>query len=64
MAHDMKEIFGDTLAKGNSDTDPLQMKVLPSPEDLRGKILVKGKMLRTFGVEEDFDEEDGKEMVL
>lgn len=40
--------------------DPENVKSLPSPEQLKYKILVKGKTIKTFSVDEVPDEESGK----
>ncbi|XP_072817756.1 1-phosphatidylinositol 4,5-bisphosphate phosphodiesterase delta-4 isoform X1 [Vicugna pacos] len=54
IAHHLTEILGEQLLSTTLDGQlPTQ---LPSPEELRGKILVKGKKLKTL--EEDFEEEE------
>eukprot|EP01119_Soliformovum_irregulare_P023275 TRINITY_DN8110_c1_g2_i1.p1 TRINITY_DN8110_c1_g2~~TRINITY_DN8110_c1_g2_i1.p1 ORF type:complete len:973 (-),score=258.80 TRINITY_DN8110_c1_g2_i1:173-3091(-) len=52
MANHMKEIFGNSLALGNSGKDPTKFPYLESPTALKGKFLLKGKMLKTFGADE------------
>ncbi|XP_064396880.1 1-phosphatidylinositol 4,5-bisphosphate phosphodiesterase delta-1-like isoform X2 [Halichondria panicea] len=53
MAEIMKEILGDTLYDDARDES---RTILPSPEDLRRKILVKGKKLNKTVEEADDDE--------
>lgn len=57
IAHHLTEILGEQLLSTTLDGQlPTQ---LPSPEELRKKILVKGKKLRTL--EEDLEEEEEEE---
>ncbi|XP_016052298.1 PREDICTED: 1-phosphatidylinositol 4,5-bisphosphate phosphodiesterase delta-4 [Miniopterus natalensis] len=57
IAHHLTEILGEQLLSTTLDGQlPTQ---LPSPEELRKKILVKGKKLRTL--EEDLEEEEQEE---
>lgn len=62
MAKIMIEVFGDLLckelAKGNDGA-----KALPSPEQLKRKILIKGKALPSSGQETVAEEEDEDEDV-
>ncbi|XP_073734718.1 1-phosphatidylinositol 4,5-bisphosphate phosphodiesterase delta-4 isoform X3 [Callorhinus ursinus] len=57
MACHLTEILGEQLL--STTLDGLLPTQLPSPEELRGKILVKGKKLRTL--EEDLEEEEEEE---
>ncbi|XP_072541725.1 1-phosphatidylinositol 4,5-bisphosphate phosphodiesterase delta-4 [Salminus brasiliensis] len=50
MAQLLKDILGDMLLKSTVDG---KVSVLPSPEDLKGKVLVKGKKIG--GLEESMD---------
>ena len=40
IASIMCDVFGDALVKAPTDA-PLKIEVLPSPEDLKGKVLLK-----------------------
>jgi len=66
MATYFKDILGDMLAKPPAETNNNAEAVLPSPEDLKGKILIKGKSLRGQAVVDDTvtnefdDDEEGK----
>lgn len=51
------------MAKPLSNSDPNVVQNLPSPEDLEYKIILKGKILKSYGVEEIFDAEDGRDAV-
>uniref|UniRef100_A0A7N5KP67 Phosphoinositide phospholipase C n=1 Tax=Ailuropoda melanoleuca TaxID=9646 RepID=A0A7N5KP67_AILME len=57
MANHLTEILGEQLL--STTLDGLLPTQLPSPEELRRKILVKGKKLRTL--EEDLEEEEEEE---
>ncbi|XP_044097539.1 1-phosphatidylinositol 4,5-bisphosphate phosphodiesterase delta-4 [Neovison vison] len=57
MAYHLTEILGEQLL--STTLDGLLPTQLPSPEELRRKILVKGKKLRTL--EEDLEEEEEEE---
>ncbi|XP_014640787.1 PREDICTED: 1-phosphatidylinositol 4,5-bisphosphate phosphodiesterase delta-4 isoform X4 [Ceratotherium simum simum] len=57
VVHHLTEILGELLL--STTLDGLLPTQLPSPEELRRKILVKGKKLRTL--EEDLEEEDEEE---
>ncbi|XP_037379938.1 1-phosphatidylinositol 4,5-bisphosphate phosphodiesterase delta-4 isoform X2 [Talpa occidentalis] len=57
LAKHLTEILGEQLI--NATLDGLLPTQLPSPEELRNKILVKGKKLRTL--EEDLEEEEEEE---
>ncbi|XP_008057042.1 1-phosphatidylinositol 4,5-bisphosphate phosphodiesterase delta-4 [Carlito syrichta] len=57
MAHHLTEILGEQLL--STTLDGLLPTQLPSPEELRRKILVKGKKLETL--EEDLEEEEEEE---
>ncbi|CAO2624986.1 1-phosphatidylinositol 4,5-bisphosphate phosphodiesterase delta-4 [Lemmus lemmus] len=56
LAQHLTEILGEQLL--STPIDGLLMDKLPSPEQLRGKILVKGKKLSTIEDIEDIDEEE------
>ncbi|XP_074169480.1 1-phosphatidylinositol 4,5-bisphosphate phosphodiesterase delta-4 isoform X1 [Rhinolophus sinicus] len=58
IAQHLTEILGEQLL--SSTLDGLLPTQLPSPEELRRKILVKGKKLRTL--EEDLEEEEEEEL--
>uniref|UniRef100_A0A8C0LNI2 Phosphoinositide phospholipase C n=1 Tax=Canis lupus dingo TaxID=286419 RepID=A0A8C0LNI2_CANLU len=58
MACHLTEILGEQLL--STTLDGLLPTQLPSPEELRRKILVKGKKLRTL--EEDLEEEEEEEL--
>jgi hypothetical protein len=59
MVEYMKLVFGDRLARPIwSSENVSSVKRLPSPQDLKGKILLKGKTLKIYGVEETQDEDD------
>jgi hypothetical protein len=47
----------EMLAKPISYSDPSQIKALPSPNELKGKILVKNKTLKTFAIDEAIADE-------
>ncbi|XP_031223823.1 1-phosphatidylinositol 4,5-bisphosphate phosphodiesterase delta-4 [Mastomys coucha] len=57
MAHHLTKILGERLL--STPIEGQLIDIMPSPEQLRGKILVKGKKLRTIGVEKE--EEDKEE---
>ncbi|XP_042535143.1 1-phosphatidylinositol 4,5-bisphosphate phosphodiesterase delta-4 [Dipodomys spectabilis] len=56
VAQHLTEILGELLL--NTALDDVPLNQLPSPERLRGKILIKGKKLTTNEEEEDEEEED------
>lgn len=58
IAQHLTEILGEQLL--STTLDGLLPTQLPSPEELRRKILVKGKKLRTL--EEDLEEEEEEEL--
>ncbi|CAH6791774.1 Plcd4 [Phodopus roborovskii] len=58
LAQHLTEILGEQLL--NATIDELQMDKLPSPEQLQGKILVKGKKLRAIEDIEVDEEEEGE----
>ncbi|XP_073927839.1 1-phosphatidylinositol 4,5-bisphosphate phosphodiesterase delta-4 isoform X4 [Castor canadensis] len=58
MARYLTEILGEQLLSTTVNGMPLNQ--LPSPEQLRGKILLKGKKLTTL--EEDIEEEENEEL--
>lgn len=47
----------DMLATPIPDSEVTRINVLPSPEQLQFKILIKGKANKSFGVEETFEED-------
>ncbi|XP_048200710.1 1-phosphatidylinositol 4,5-bisphosphate phosphodiesterase delta-4 isoform X2 [Perognathus longimembris pacificus] len=56
MAQHLTEILGELLL--NSALDDVPLSQLPSPEKLRGKILVKGKKLSSHEEDNEEEEED------
>ncbi|XP_065185612.1 1-phosphatidylinositol 4,5-bisphosphate phosphodiesterase delta-1-like isoform X2 [Sycon ciliatum] len=56
MASIMQEIFGDRLEVEKPDQDK---EHLPSPEELKGKVLVKNKKLSAAAEEENEENEEG-----
>ncbi|MEJ1272032.1 phospholipase C delta 4 [Cricetulus griseus] len=58
LAQHLTEILGEQLL--STTIDELLMDKLPSPEQLQGKILVKGKKLRTIEDIEVDEEEEGE----
>nr|BAC30256.1 unnamed protein product [Mus musculus] len=59
MAHHLTEILGEQLLRNT--LEGLLVDSMPSPEQLRGKILVKGKKLRTIEVDKEEEEEEEEE---
>uniref|UniRef100_A0A8C6HJL0 Phosphoinositide phospholipase C n=1 Tax=Mus spicilegus TaxID=10103 RepID=A0A8C6HJL0_MUSSI len=59
MAHHLTEILGEQLLRNT--LEGLLIDSMPSPEQLRGKILVKGKKLRTIEVDKEEEEEEEEE---
>ncbi|XP_077997508.1 1-phosphatidylinositol 4,5-bisphosphate phosphodiesterase delta-4-like isoform X2 [Glandiceps talaboti] len=55
MAKYMNDIFKDKVYKTPVTSD---MKALPSPEKLKGKILIKGKKLKDNNIDGDVSDED------
>ncbi|XP_028616423.1 1-phosphatidylinositol 4,5-bisphosphate phosphodiesterase delta-4 [Grammomys surdaster] len=62
MAHHLTEILGEWLL--STTLEGQLIDILPSPEQLRGKILVKGKKLRTIEVDKEEEEELEKDLDL
>ncbi|XP_076787785.1 1-phosphatidylinositol 4,5-bisphosphate phosphodiesterase delta-4 isoform X1 [Arvicanthis niloticus] len=56
MAHHLTEILGEHLL--STTLEGQLIDILPSPEQLRGKILLKGKKLRTIEVDKEEEEEE------
>ena len=61
MASDFKEIFGDFLGPPIFQQQPA---TFPSPEELKYKILLKGKLCLTDGKEDDEREQDVSTVLL
>jgi len=59
MASILVEILGDMLPKAFSETTDLDR--LPSPEDLKYKVLIKGKTIKREGAEEIIEEFEDEE---
>nr|XP_045002929.1 1-phosphatidylinositol 4,5-bisphosphate phosphodiesterase delta-4 isoform X2 [Jaculus jaculus] len=62
MARYLTEILGDQLL--STTLDGLLPNRLPSPEQLQGKILVKGKKLRTLVEDSDDEEEEDPDLEM